>query len=176
MVKVTLTVNNVKYELDVPPLERLIDTLRYRLGFTSVKEGCGRGECGSCIVLVNGNPVHSCLALTSRLDGAEITTLEGLAPAGKMHAIQVAYIEARGVQCGFCTPSFIMVTKALLDRVSDPDDKTIREWHSSVLCRCGSYPYYFEAVKRAAKYLKEGKVYFDEREVREKYHLKVLAR
>ncbi|WP_440059116.1 (2Fe-2S)-binding protein [Thermogladius sp. 4427co] len=176
MVKVTLTVNNVKYELDVPPTERLIDTLRYRLGLTSVKEGCGRGECGTCIVLVNGKPAHSCLNLTSRLDGAEITTLEGIAPPGKLHAIQVAFIETRGVQCGFCTPGFIMVTKALLDRNPDPDEKEIRKWLASVLCRCGSYPLYFEAVKRAAKYIREGKIYFDEREVREKYHLKVLAR
>jgi carbon-monoxide dehydrogenase small subunit len=176
MVKVSLTVNGVRYDLDVPPMERLLDTLRYRLGLSSIKEGCGRGECGSCIVLVNGNPVHSCLTLTSRLDGAEVTTLEGLAPQGKLHAIQVAFIEARGVQCGFCTPGFIMVTKALLDRVKEPAEKEIRRWLSSVLCRCGSYPLYFEAVKRAAKYIKEGKVYFDEKEVREKYHLKVLAR
>lgn len=175
-VKVSLVVNGVRHELEVPPMERLIDTLRYRLGLMSVKEGCGRGECGACIVLVNGRPAHSCLALTSRLDGAEITTLEGLAPEGKMHAIQVAFIESRGVQCGFCVPGFIMVAKALLDRNPNPSEREIREWLASTLCRCGSYPYYVDAVKRAAKYISEGRVYFDEKEVREKYHLKVIAR
>ena len=101
--RVKLRVNGKEYVLDVPPDERLVDTLRYRLGYTSVKEGCGRGECGSCIVLVNGLPRHSCLTLTATLDGAEILTVEGLAPEGKLHAIQVAFLETRGVQCGFCT-------------------------------------------------------------------------
>ncbi|MEZ0393614.1 MAG: (2Fe-2S)-binding protein [Desulfurococcaceae archaeon] len=174
MVDVTLRVNGVEYKLSVPPGERLIDTLRYRLGLMGTKEGCGRGECGTCIVLVNGEPRHSCLTLTARLDGAEVTTIEGIAPPGKLHAIQVAFIEERGVQCGFCTPGFVMITKALLDRNPNPSDEEIREWLASVLCRCGSYVQYFRAVKRAAKYLAEGKVFFDEREVKEKYHLKVI--
>jgi len=174
--KVNLKINGKEYNIEVPAHERLIDTLRYRLGFTSVKEGCGRGECGTCIVLVNGLPRHSCLTLTAALNGDEVTTLEGLAPEGKLHAIQLAFIETRGVQCGFCTPGFIMMTKALLDAHPEPKQEQVREWLSSVLCRCGSYHYYFAAAKLAAKYIKEGKIYFDEKQVREKYHLRVVGR
>jgi carbon-monoxide dehydrogenase small subunit len=173
--KVKLKVNGREFELEVPPHERLIDTLRYRLGLMGVKEGCGRGECGTCIVLINGEPRHSCLTLTARIDGSEVQTIEGLAPEGMLHAIQVAFIETGGIQCGFCTPGFIMVTKALLDRNPSPSDEEIREWLTSVLCRCGSYPYYELAVKRAAEYLRQGKVYFSEKEVREKLHMKVVG-
>ncbi len=173
MVRVKLNVNGSYYELDVPPYERLLDTLRYRLGLTSIREGCGRGECGICIVLVNGRPRHSCLTLTATLDGAEITTLEGIAPPGKVHAIQVAFLETQGVQCGFCTPGFIMITKALLDHNPDPSDEEIVEWISSVLCRCGSYHRYVEAVKQAVKLIKSGKIFFDEEEVRRKYYMRV---
>jgi len=176
LVKVHLKVNGKEYELEVPPNERLLDTLRYRLGLTSVKEGCGRGECGTCIVLVNGMPRHSCLTLTATLDGSEVTTLEGLAPEGKIHAIQLAFLETKGVQCGFCTPGFILMAKALLDRNPDPSMEEVKEWLSSILCRCGSYQYYFAAVKLAAKYIKEGKIYFDEEEVRKKYYMKVVGR
>ena len=176
VVKVHLKVNGKEYELEVPPNERLLDTLRYRLGLTSVKEGCGRGECGTCIVLVNGMPRHSCLTLTATLDGSEVTTLEGLAPEGKIHAIQLAFLETKGVQCGFCTPGFILMAKALLDRNPDPSMEEVKEWLSSTLCRCGSYHYYFAAVKLAAKYIKEGKIYFDEEEVRKKYYMKVVGR
>lgn len=175
MVKIHLHVNGFEYELDVKPNERLIDTLRYRLGLISVREGCGRGECGSCIVIVNGKPRHSCLTLTATLDNAEVQTLEGLAPPGKFHAIQVAFIETAGVQCGFCTPGFIMITKALLDHVPEPSEEDIREWLSSVLCRCGSYPLYFKAVKKAVEYIREGKVFFDMNEVRNKYYLRILG-
>lgn len=176
-IRVNLKVNGKQYVLDVPPDERLIDTLRYRLGFTSVKEGCGRGECGSCIVLVNGLPRHSCLALTATLDGAEILTVEGLAPEGELHAIQVAFLETRGVQCGFCTPAFMLLTKALLDKTLDPSDEEIKQWLASVICRCGSYHYYFKAVRKAAEYLKKGKILFDEKEVRKNiYKLPLLRR
>lgn len=173
--KVKLKVNGVEYTLEVPAHERLLDTLRYRLNLMSVKEGCGRGECGTCIVLVNGLPRHSCLTLTATLDGSEVTTLEGLAPKDKLHAIQVAFIETRGVQCGFCTPGFIMMTKALLDHNPNPTTEDVKEWLSSVLCRCGSYYYYFAAAKLAANYLRSGQVFFDEKAVREKYHLKVVG-
>ncbi|MCC6054927.1 MAG: 2Fe-2S iron-sulfur cluster-binding protein, partial [Thermosphaera sp.] len=118
---------------------------------------------------------NSCLTLTARLDGAEVTTIEGIAPPGKLHAIQVAFIETAGVQCGFCTPGFIMVAKALLDRNIDPSEEEIRGWFTSVLCRCGSYHLYIDAVKKASKYLKKGVVFIDEREVREKLHLRVMG-
>lgn len=173
--KVKLRVNGRDYELEVPGCERLVYTLRYRLGFTGVKEGCGRGECGTCIVLVNNEPRHSCLTLTARLDGAEVVTIEGITPPGILHAVQVAFIETGGVQCGFCTPGMIMVAKALIDRYPDPSVDEIREWLTSVLCRCGSYSLFIMAVKKAVEYLKKGQVFFTEKEVREKLHLKVLG-
>jgi len=173
--RVKLRVNGRDYELEVPGCERLVDTLRYRLGFTGVKEGCGRGECGTCIVLVNNELRHSCLTLTARLNGAEIATIEGIAPPGMLHAVQVAFIETSGVQCGFCTPGMIMVAKALIDHNPDPSVDEIREWLTSVLCRCGSYSLFIMAVKKAIEYLKKGQVYFAEKEVREKLHLKVLG-
>ena len=174
MVRVHLRVNGVDHELDVEPNERLLDTLRWRLGLTSVREGCGRGECGVCIVLVNGKPRNSCLTLTASVDGSEITTLEGLAPPGKVHAIQVAFLETGGVQCGFCTPGFILMTKALLDHNPNPSYDEIVRWLSSVLCRCGSYHLYFKAVEVARDYLAKGRVFFDEKEVRNKYYLKIM--
>jgi len=173
--KVKLRVNGRDYELEVPGCERLVYTLRYRLGFTGVKEGCGRGECGTCIVLVNNEPRHSCLTLTARLNGAEVVTIEGITPPGILHAVQVAFIETGGVQCGFCTPGMIMVAKALIDRYPDPSVDEIREWLTSVLCRCGSYSLFIMAVKKAVEYLKKGQVFFTEKEVREKLHLKVLG-
>jgi len=173
MVRVHLRVNGVEYDLDVKPNERLLDTLRYRLGLMSVKEGCGRGECGACIVLVNGNPRNSCLTLTVSVDGMDVTTLEGLAPQGKIHAIQVAFIESDGIQCGFCTPGFIMMAKALLDRNPDPGDEEIAEWLGGNLCRCGSYPLYFKAVRIASEYIRKGRVLFDLEEIRRKYYLKI---
>ena len=173
--KVKLKVNGVSYELEVPAWERLIDTLRYRLGFVSVKEGCGRGECGNCVVLVNGAPRPSCLALTATLDGAEVVTLEGIAPPGKLHAVQVAMLKSGGVQCGFCTPGVIIMAKALLDRNPDPQVDEIKEWLAGVLCRCGSYYHYIKAVKLAAEYIKKGFVYFSEEEVKKKLHLRVVG-
>ncbi|MET1160845.1 MAG: (2Fe-2S)-binding protein [Thermoprotei archaeon] len=175
MVQVRLKVNGKEYELDVKPNERLIDTLRWRLGLVSVKEGCSQGECGACTVLVNGKPVRSCITLTATLDGAEITTLEGLAPENKVHAIQLAFLEAGGVQCGFCTPGFIMTVKALLDHNPTPSDEEILEWLGNVLCRCGSYHRYIDAVKLAIKYIREGKVFFDLKEVRSKYYMRVVG-
>lgn len=173
--KVLLIINGSRYLLEVSSMERLVDTLRYRIGLMSVKEGCGRGECGNCIVIINGLPKQSCLLLTARLNGSEITTLEGIAPPGKLHAIQVAFIETGGIQCGFCVPGFIMVAKALLDNNPNPSRDEIIEWLSSVLCRCGSYQYYVKAVELASKYIREGRVFFDENEVREKYYMGIIG-
>lgn len=168
--EIKLVVNGREYKLGVRSNERLIDTLRYKIGLTSVKEGCGRGECGNCIVLVNGKPKHSCLTLTATLDGSEIITLEGIAPEGKLHAIQVGFIESGGVQCGYCVPGFIMVAKALLEHNPDPSIEEIKQWLASVLCRCGSYYHYVKAVKLASEYLKNGKVFFDVNEIKRKMY------
>ncbi|MCD6488911.1 MAG: (2Fe-2S)-binding protein [Desulfurococcales archaeon] len=163
---IRLNVNGRDYVVTVKPYERLIDVLRYKLGFTSVKEGCGRGECGACVVLMDGKLVPSCLVLAIRANGSKIVTLEGLAPEGKLHAIQKAFLDTLGVQCGFCFPGVIIATKYLLDRVSDPSDEDIKNYLEGQLCRCGSYLRFIKAVKLAVKYIKEGKIYFDLKEVK----------
>ncbi len=165
-IAIRLNVNGRDYVVTVKPYERLIDVLRYKLGFTSVKEGCGRGECGACVVLMDGKLVPSCLVLAIRANGSKIVTLEGLAPEGKLHAIQKAFLDTLGVQCGFCFPGVIIATKYLLDRVSDPGDEDIKNYLEGQLCRCGSYLRFIKAVKLAVKYIKEGKIYFDLKEVK----------
>lgn len=164
-ITITLTVNNKNYTLKVKPYERLIDVLRYKLKLISVKEGCGRGECGSCVVIMDGKLVASCLVPAYRANKSNILTLEGLAPEGKIHAIQKAFIDTLGVQCGFCFPGVIIATKYLLDKIPEPTDEQIKDMLDGQLCRCGSYPRFIEAVKLAVKYIKEGKIYFDLKEV-----------
>lgn len=163
-ITITLTVNNKDYTLKVKPYERLIDVLRYKLKLTSVKEGCGRGECGSCVVIMDGKLVPSCLIPAYRANKSSILTLEGLAPEGKIHAIQKAFIDTLGVQCGFCFPGVILTTKYLLDKTPEPTDEQIKDMLDGQLCRCGSYLRFIEAVKLAIKYIKEGKIYFDLKE------------
>jgi len=165
-IEIALNVNGKDYKVKVKPYERLIDLLRYKLGLTSIKEGCGRGECGACAVIMDGKLVPSCLVLAIRADGSKILTLEGLAPPGKIHAIQKALLDTFSVQCGFCFPGFEMAIKALLDRNLDPTDDEIMEALSGNLCRCGSYLRFIKAVRLAANYIKQGKIYFDEKEVR----------
>lgn len=165
-IEITLNVNGKDYTVKVKPYHRLLDVLRSKLGFTGVKEGCGRGECGACAVIMDGKLVPSCLVLAVRANGSKILTVEGLAPEGKIHAIQKALLDTFAVQCGFCFPGFEMAIKVLLDRTLDPTDEEIKEALSGNLCRCGSYLRFIKAVKLAAKYIKEGKVYFDEKEVR----------
>lgn len=164
-ITITLNVNGKDYRISVKPYERLIDVLRYKLGFTSVKEGCGRGECGSCVVIMDGKLVPSCLILAYRANGSKIITLEGLAPEGKIHAIQKAFVDTLGLQCGFCFPGVILAAKYLLDRNPDPTDEDIKDALEGQLCRCGSYLRFIKAVKLAVKYIKEGKIYFDVKEV-----------
>ncbi|MEM1533053.1 MAG: (2Fe-2S)-binding protein [Desulfurococcaceae archaeon] len=161
---IKLTVNGVTHVVSVKPYERLIDVLRYKLGLTSVKEGCGRGECGACVVILNGKIIPSCLTLAIRANEAEVQTLEGLAPEGKLHAVQKALIEVHGIQCGFCIPGFAIAIKHLVDNNPNPTDEEIKEALDGYLCRCGSYPMLIEAAKLAAKYVSEGRKYFDLRE------------
>ncbi len=164
-VRIKLRVNGVTHELTVKPYERLIDVLRYRLGLTSVKEGCGRGECGACVVIMNGDLIPSCLVLAVRADGSEITTLEGLAPKGKLHAVQKALLDTHSIQCGFCVPGVALAIKWLLDRNPDPSDEEILEVLDGHLCRCGSYLRFVKAAKLASKYLREGREFFSVEEV-----------
>jgi len=164
-VKIKLRVDGKHYEVYVKPYERLVDVLRYRLGIVSVKEGCGRGECGSCVVLMNGELVPSCLILAVRANGSEITTVAGLAPEGKIHAVQKALLDVHAIQCGFCIPGVALAIKWLLDKNPNPSDEEIKEVLSGHYCRCGGYLRFIKAAKIASKYIREGRIYFDIKEV-----------
>lgn len=148
--RVKLNVNGVDYEVELRGNERLIDVLRDKLGLKSVKEGCGSGECGACTVLIDGYPVASCLMLAVQARGKRIITLEGIGSAEKPHPIQKAFMEVGAVQCGFCIPGAILTAKSLLDRNPKPDREEIRRAFKSLICRCGSYLLFEEAVLRAA--------------------------
>jgi carbon-monoxide dehydrogenase small subunit len=149
--KVTFRINNEKTVLQVRPYETLLETLRERLALTGAKEACGMGACGACTVIVNGIPLRSCLVLTPEVDGAEITTIEGLKEEGKLHPLQQAFMAKGAVQCGFCTSGMIMTAKALLDRNRTPTRKEIVTTVSSNICRCTGYKKIIEAVEEAGR-------------------------
>jgi carbon-monoxide dehydrogenase small subunit len=153
--RITLTVNGLVYELEVEPRERLIDVLRYKLGYTGVKEGCSTGDCGSCTVLLDGKPVTSCLVLAVSANGKSIVTVEGIAREGKLHPVQQAFVEHGAVQCGFCTPGFIVNSYALLNENPNPDVETIRYWLAGNLCRCTGYQKIIKAVLAAAEMMRQ---------------------
>ena len=146
--------NGRPVEVDAPPGRRLLDLLREDLGLIGTKEGCGEGECGACTVLVDGKPRLSCLTLAIQVEGKEVLTVEGLAQSGKLHPLQEAFIETAGVQCGFCTPGFLMVAYALLLENPNPTKEEVREGLSGSLCRCTGYEQIVEAVLRAAEKLR----------------------
>lgn len=149
--KISFTCNGKPKTVDVSPEMRALDVLRDELGLTGVKEGCGKGECGACTVLVDGRPVPSCLMFAPKLDGTEVLTIEGLeGPDGQLHPLQDAFLEEGAVQCGFCTPGMIMSAKALLDEVPHPDTGRIEDALSGNICRCTGYGKIIKAVKRAA--------------------------
>lgn len=149
--EIDLKVNGENYSIVIDTREILLDTLRYRLGFTGPKEGCGNGNCGSCTVVLNGVTVNSCLAFAVEADGGEVTTVEGVAVDGKLHPVQQAFIENGALQCGFCTPGFIMSAKALLERNPNPTEEEIRRALSGNLCRCTGYDKIVRAVKTASQ-------------------------
>ena len=149
--KVTFSVNDEKVTLQVRPYETLLETLRERLDLIGVKESCGMGACGACTVVMNGIPLRSCLVLTLEVDGASITTVEGLRKDGKLHPLQEAFMEKGAVQCGFCTSGMILTAKALLDRKKRPTKKEIIKTISSNICRCTGYKKIIEAVEEAGK-------------------------
>jgi len=153
--RITLTVNGRVHELEVEPRERLIDVLRYKLGYTGVKEGCGTGDCGACTVLLDGKPVTSCLVLAVSANGKSIVTVEGIAREGKLHPVQQAFVEHGAVQCGFCTPGFIVNSYALLNENLNPDIETIRYWLAGNLCRCTGYQKIIKAVLAAAEMMRQ---------------------
>ncbi len=149
--KISMTVNEKKYTIEVQPNETLLHLLREKLNLTGTKMTCDRGECGGCTVLLDGKPVYSCLYLAFRADGKKITTVEGLAANGKLHPVQQSFIDKDGYQCGFCTPGFIMSSVALLDRNKSPSQQEIKEGLSGNICRCGNYFKIYDAVSAASK-------------------------
>jgi len=148
--RVQCTVNGQRVEQDIDPDLRLLDFIRETLHLTGTKEGCGEGECGACTVLMDGKAVNSCLVLALQADGANIITVEGIADGHTLHPIQQAYVETGAVQCGFCTPGFIMATYALLQDTPDPSEEEILAGLEGNLCRCTGYSKILEAVKLAA--------------------------
>lgn len=154
-IKIGLTVNGERHQNEVDPQTTLVEFLRESLHLTGTKEGCGTGDCGACTVLVDGNPVNSCLVLAADVDGRQVTTIEGLAHEGALHPLQQAFIDHGAVQCGFCSPAMILSAKALLDRNRDPVEDDIQKALSGVLCRCGSYKKIIESVLALAGNEKE---------------------
>ena len=150
-VRVKFTVNSKAHDLEVYPMARLLDVLREQLRLTGTKEGCGEGECGACTVLVNGEIVNSCLVPIAQVDGAEITTIEGVATGDQLHSVQQAFIEHGGAQCGICTPGMVLAAVDLLSRNAQPSDDDIRVGLAGNLCRCTGYMKIFESVVRACQ-------------------------
>ncbi len=147
---ITATVNGARERLDVPPNMTLLQMLREKLALTGTKNGCEAGECGACTVLVNGEPVNSCMMLAAEADGCEILTVEGLTSEGNLSPLQQAFVEHNAVQCGFCTPGMLMSAYALLQRNPKPTDEQIKQALAGNLCRCTGYVRIIRAVRAAA--------------------------
>ena len=148
--RIELTVNGERREADVWAGESLLYVMRERLGLPGSKNACEQGECGSCSVLLDGKLVCACLVLAAQAEGHQLVTVEGLGEDGELHPVQAAFAETGAVQCGFCTPGFIVATADLLARTPNPSDDEIREALSGNLCRCTGYAKIFEAVRLAA--------------------------
>ncbi|HWN41398.1 MAG TPA: (2Fe-2S)-binding protein [Thermoanaerobaculia bacterium] len=149
--RVKLTVNGKTYEREVEARLLLSDFLRHDLGLTGTHVGCEHGVCGACTILLDGDPVRSCLILAVQADGRELMTVEGLAPApGELHPLQQAFWEAHGLQCGFCTPGFLMTLVPFLEENPSPTEHEIRQALSGNLCRCTGYQHIVDAVQLAA--------------------------
>ncbi len=149
-----LTVNGEPVELEVPGMRRLLDALREDLGLTGTKEGCGEGECGACSVLVDGAVVDSCLVPVCQVDGASVITVEGLAREERLNALQAAFLDTGGAQCGICTPGMLMAGEAFLASGAEPTDEHIREAIAGNLCRCTGYTKIIDAISLAAQRLR----------------------
>jgi len=147
--QINFKVNGEERSVDGFPMARLLDVLREQLHLTGTKEGCGEGECGACTVIIDGQIVNSCLVPLAQVNGAEITTIEGVAGNGELHAVQQAFIDHGGAQCGICTPGMVLAAVDLLKRNPEPNENDIRNGLAGNLCRCTGYMKIFESVVRA---------------------------
>ncbi len=153
---IELNVNGRHYSVDTDPETSLLTVLRYHLGLTGSKYGCGEGECGACTVIVNGNSQRSCITPVGQVQHQQVTTIEGLERDGKLHPVQQAFLEAESFQCAYCTSGMIMTTVALLHSNPHPTDSQIAELLEANVCRCGTYPRILDAVRRAERAMSEG--------------------
>ena len=156
LVHVTTTINGSQTDFLCEPRQSLLEVLRDVLGMTGTKEGCNDGNCGACTIILDGRTVDSCLVLAVEVQGSEITTIEGVATPEGLHPIQQAFLEQAALQCGICTPGFIMATKGLLEQEPDPDEARIRLWLAGNLCRCTGYDKIIRAVMQARDVMKAG--------------------
>jgi carbon-monoxide dehydrogenase small subunit len=154
---VRTTINGEPTEFLCEPRQSLLECLRDIVGLTGSKEGCNDGNCGACTVVLDGRIVNSCLVLGVEAEGAKITTVEGIAGGSALHSVQKAFLEQAALQCGFCTPGFIVASKALLDQEPSPSDERIRLWLANNLCRCTGYDKIVRAVRQAADEMREVK-------------------
>ena len=154
---VRTTINGEPKEFLCEPRQSLLECLRDIVGLTGSKEGCNDGNCGACTVVLDGRIVNSCLVLGVEAEGAKITTVEGVAGGSALHPVQQAFLEQAALQCGFCTPGFIVASKALLDQEPSPSDERIRLWLANNLCRCTGYDKIVRAVRQAADEMREVK-------------------
>jgi xanthine dehydrogenase YagT iron-sulfur-binding subunit len=157
-VPIALKINGASKSLNLEPRVTLLDALRNELELTGAKRVCDRSTCGACTVIVSGKSVYACSMLAIEAQGKEITTVEGLMPAGKLHALQQAFIDNDGQQCGYCTPGFVMACKAFLDKSPNPTIEQVRKGLGGNLCRCGTYSGVTKAVLEAAGKMKGGRV------------------
>ena len=153
--KVRLKVNGTDHELDIPARRLLVDCIRYDIGLTGTKESCSVGVCGACAVLVDGEMYASCITLAASVDGAEITTIEGIAENGNLHPIQQAFIDHGGFQCGICTPGQVIAAKSLLEENPTPTEDEIKDYMMGNLCRCTGYYGILNSIAAAAKTMNE---------------------
>jgi aerobic carbon-monoxide dehydrogenase small subunit len=149
--QINCLVNGKGMVCDAYPMERLLDVLREQLHLTGTKEGCGEGECGACSVMIDGDIVNSCLVPVAQVEGAEIKTIEGVANGAQLHAVQQAFIECGGAQCGICTPGMVLAAMNLLEKNPHPNEADIRNGLAGNLCRCTGYMKIFESVVRACE-------------------------
>jgi carbon-monoxide dehydrogenase small subunit len=151
-VRIQATINGEEVEFLCEPRQSLLEVLRETLGLTGAKEGCNNGNCGACNVILDGALVNSCLVLAVEIDGRRLTTIEGIATPQGLHPLQEKFIAHAALQCGFCTPGFIVAAKALLDQNPDPSETEIRGWLAGNLCRCTGYDRIVRAVQDAAQF------------------------